>query len=83
MACLAVVMSGSWIKREQLFRLLHELRTKFRLGGPIGDYIGCWGRPIKGYTTNLVQGSHQTLMFFRKVVSSFTCFLFTPACALR
>ena len=32
-----------------------ELRTKFRLGGPKGDYIGFWGGPIKGYTTNLVQ----------------------------
>ena len=36
----------------------HELRTKFNLGGPIGDYLGFWGGPIKGYTTNLVQGSH-------------------------
>ena len=27
-------------------------------GGPIGDYVGFWGRPIKGYTTNLVQGSY-------------------------
>ena len=35
-----------------------ELRTKCRLGGPTGDYIGFWGGPIKkGYTTNLVQGS--------------------------
>ena len=24
---------------------------------PIGDYVGFWGRPIKGDTTNLVQGS--------------------------
>ena len=50
-----------------------KLRTEFRVwGGHIGDYIGlrdngwgrpigdytrCWGRLIKGYTTNLVQGS--------------------------
>ena len=28
-------------------------------GGPIEDYIGFWGGgPIKGYTTNLVQGSY-------------------------
>ena len=27
-------------------------------GEPIGDYIGFWGGPITGYTTNLVQGSH-------------------------
>ena len=25
-------------------------------GGPIGDYIGVLGGPIKGYTTNVVQG---------------------------
>ena len=31
-------------------RELNELRTKFRLGGV--------GGPIKGYTTNLVQGSY-------------------------
>ena len=39
-------------------RVLHspyELLTKFRLGGePIGDCIGFWGGPIKGYATNLV-----------------------------
>ena len=29
----------------------------FGRGGPIGDYIGFWGGPSKGYTTNLVQGS--------------------------
>ena len=27
-------------------------------GGRIGEHIGCWGGPIKGYTTNLVQDSH-------------------------
>ena len=27
-------------------------------GGPIGDYIGFWGRPSKGNTTHLVQGLH-------------------------
>ena len=37
---------------------LYELRTKFRLGGPIGDYIGSWEGPVKGYTTNLAQGSY-------------------------
>ena len=26
-------------------------------GGPIGDNIGLWGGPVKGYTTNVVQGS--------------------------
>ena len=35
----------------------HQLRTKFRFGGPTGDYIGLWEGPTKGYTTNLVQGS--------------------------
>ena len=34
-----------------------ELRTKCRLGGSIGDYIGFWGGPTTGYTTNLIQGS--------------------------
>ena len=29
-------------------------------GGPIGDYIGLCGGPMKGYTANLVQGSHGT-----------------------
>ena len=24
----------------------------------MGDYIGFWGGPLKGYTTNLVQGSY-------------------------
>ena len=28
-------------------------------GGIIGDYIRFWGGPIKGYTTNLVQGSYE------------------------
>ena len=36
----------------------YELRTEFRLGAPIGDYIGSWVGPIKGYTTHLVQGSY-------------------------
>ena len=35
----------------------YELRTKVRLGGPIGEYIGFWGGPIKEYTRTLVQGS--------------------------
>ena len=26
-------------------------------GGPIMEYIGFWGGPTRGYTTNLVQGS--------------------------
>ena len=39
---------------------LGELRTKFKLGGPIGDYIGFWGGPIKGYTASFVQGSCDT-----------------------
>ena len=40
---------------------LYELWTHFRLGGPIGDYTGVWEGPIKGYTTNLVQGSYRGL----------------------
>ena len=28
-------------------------------GGPSGGYIGFWGGPIKGYATNLVQGSYK------------------------
>ena len=28
-------------------------------GGPIEDYIGFSGGPIKGYTTSLVQGSNR------------------------
>ena len=35
-----------------------ELRTKFRLGGPIGDYAFFLGVAIRAYTTNLVQGSN-------------------------
>ena len=34
----------------------YELWTKFELGGPIGDYIGFWRRPIMGYATNLSPG---------------------------
>ena len=36
-----------------------QLRTKFRFRGLgfIGEHIGFWGGPIKGYITNLVQGS--------------------------
>ena len=41
-----------------LYMPFYDLRTKSRLGGPIGDYIGFWGGPIKGYTTNLGQGSY-------------------------
>ena len=33
----------------------------FRLGGPIGQYMGFWGGPIKAYITNLVQGSYELL----------------------
>ena len=36
--------------------MLHELRTKFRLGGPIGDKLGFFGGPIKGYTKNYWPG---------------------------
>ena len=32
-------------------------------GGPIRDYIGFWGGPMKGYSTNLVQGSFRALGF--------------------
>ena len=40
--------------------MLYELRTKSRLGGgPVGEYIGFWGGPIKGYVTILVQGSYE------------------------
>ena len=30
-------------------------------GGPIMEYIGFWGGPTRGYTTNLVQGSYKGL----------------------
>ena len=30
-------------------------------GGPIGDYIGFWGGPIQGHTTNFVQSSYKGL----------------------
>ena len=36
---------------------------KLGWGGLIGDYIGFWGGPIQGYATNLVQGSHGSIMF--------------------
>ena len=32
-------------------------------GGPIGEYIGFWGGPIKGNTTNLVQGSYRMWVY--------------------
>ena len=38
---------------------LHELRTKFRLGGTYRGIHGVLGGPIMGYTRNLVQGSHR------------------------
>ena len=47
-------------RSDLLVWTLYKLRAKFRLGeggGPIGEYIGCQGGPIKGFTTNLVQGS--------------------------
>ena len=28
-------------------------------GGPIGDDIGFWGGPVKGYTVNSVWGSYE------------------------
>ena len=35
------------------------MRTKVRLGGPIGEFIGFQGGdPIKEHTRTLVQGSH-------------------------
>ena len=30
-------------------------------GGPIGDCIGFWAGPTKGDTSNLVQGSHDSM----------------------
>ena len=36
----------------------HELRTKFRLGGTYRGLYRVVGGSIKGYITNLVQGSH-------------------------
>ena len=30
-------------------------------GGPIGDYIGFGGGPIKGYTTSRIQGSYRVI----------------------
>ena len=47
---LAVAALGQWCG--------YELRTTFRLGGPIGEHRGFWGGPVKAYTTNLVQGSY-------------------------
>ena len=44
--------------RQNIDPTVCELRTKFRLGGLIGDYIGIWGGTSKGYTTNLVPGSY-------------------------
>ena len=35
-------------------------------GGSIGDYVGFWGGAIKGYTTNLVQGSYKGDIFLGK-----------------
>ena len=52
------VVSNSGRVAQGKQHVSHELRTEFRLGGPIGDYIGFWRGPIKGYTTNLIQYSH-------------------------
>ena len=45
-----------------------ELRTKFRVGrGPIGDYLRFLGvGPMKGYTTDLVQGAYEVYKAFVK-----------------
>ena len=40
---------------------LHELRTKVRWGGPMGEYNRGSGERIKEYTRTLVQGSHEIL----------------------
>ena len=49
----------SKLSPKECYAGLYELRTKFRLGGPTGDYIGFWEGRIKGYTTNLVQVSYR------------------------
>ena len=38
---------------------LHELRTKFKLGGTFSGLYRVLGGFIRGYATNLVQGSHE------------------------
>ena len=47
--------------RVQSLYVSYELRTKFRLGVPIVEYVGFWRGPINGNTTNLVQGSYNKL----------------------
>ena len=42
---------------------LRELRTKFRLGGTFRGLYRGLGGPIRGYTTNLVQGLRQVLWY--------------------
>ena len=42
-------------------------------GGPIGDYVVFWGRPIEGSTTNIVQGSYNVAVAFMKS-PSLMCF---------
>ena len=57
--CWAAVMGLGFRVKEVIVKLTaYELRTKIRLGRPLGDHIGFWGGPAKGYTTNLVHGSY-------------------------
>ena len=43
-------------------------------GGPIGDYKGFWGGPIKGYTTNLVHSNDRLLQSaYYKFSPGLTC----------
>ena len=46
---------------------LRELQTKFRLGGTYRGLYRVWGGPIKGYTTNLVQGLGEVLWYKNNV----------------
>ena len=40
---------------------------------PIRDYIGFLGGPLKGYTTNLVQGSYESELVEDKQASYSSC----------
>ena len=56
---------GTTVWSTMLFLLVasfapHELWAEnLGWGGPIGDYRGFWGGPVKGYAANLVHGSHR------------------------
>ena len=48
----------------------------------MGDYIGFWGGPINGYTTNLVQSSCKVLSVLAFSQRTIKCGHRGPSCSL-